>query len=266
MISDFLITNTTLILRIAIILAIAAILIRLIYIAAARFEKHLLARHIPAEHQARAITLLHAGTNLLTVIIAVIVLLTVLASLGVNIGPIIASLGVVGLALSLGAQTIIKDYIGGILILFENLFSVGDTIQVGIVTGTVEEITLRTTSVRDYQGKLFIIPNGEVRILSNNSRDWSLAFVDLNLALDADIGNAIAAMQSAVQKTKDDESIKSYLLDEPKITGWNNLTDWAIQVRMSAKTPPGKAADVAIIMRKYALEAIQAAGIPLITR
>lgn len=260
---NFLVTNLALILRIIIILIIAGIIFKLIRVFTNKIEKNLLARHIPEAHQARAVTLLHAASNLLFVLIAILVLLTIIATLGVDIGPIIASLGVVGLALSLGAQTIIKDFIGGVLILFENLYTVGDTIQVGTVTGTVEEITLRTTSVRDFQGKLFVIPNGDVRILSNNSRDWSLAYVDLNLALDADIEKAIDAMQSAVQYIKDDESINSLLLDGPHISGWNNMTDWSIQIRVSAKTPPGKSGDVTIAMRKYARESLQAASIPL---
>jgi small-conductance mechanosensitive channel len=105
-------------------------------------------------------------------------LLMLLSTFGVDITPLLASVGVAGLAVSLGAQTLIKDLIGGVLILVENQYAVGDTIQVGNVSGAVERLTLRATYVRDINGYLHVAPNGEVRIVANMSRDWSRALVE----------------------------------------------------------------------------------------
>jgi small-conductance mechanosensitive channel len=107
--------------------------------------------------------------------IAVIALLMLLRTFGVDITPLLASVGVAGLAVSLGAQTLINDLIGGVLILIGNQYVVGDTIKVGDVSGAVERLTLRVTYIRDVNGSLFVVPNGEVRIVGNMTKEWSRA-------------------------------------------------------------------------------------------
>ena len=109
-------------------------------------------------------------------------LLMLLSTFGVDITPLLASVGVAGLAVSLGTQSLIKDLIGGFLILAENQYAVGDSIQVGNVSGNVERITLRATYVRDINGYLHIVPNGEVRIVANQTKGWSRALVDVGVA------------------------------------------------------------------------------------
>jgi hypothetical protein len=104
--------------------------------------------------------------------------LMILSDFGVDLTPLIASVGIAGLALSLGAQTLIKDFIAGFLILFENHYVIGDTIQLENLTGKVERITLRATYVRDIKGFQYTIPNGEVRIVANLNKDWTRALVD----------------------------------------------------------------------------------------
>ena len=99
----------------------------------------------------------------------------------VDIVPLLAGAGVAGLAISLGAQTLIKDFIGGILVLVENQYSVGDVIEIGDVSGTVEKLTLRATYVRDVDGRLHVVPNGDVRIVSNVTRDWSRTLQELGV-------------------------------------------------------------------------------------
>jgi small-conductance mechanosensitive channel len=237
------------ILSILIIVILAAIGIRLVKVFQRRFERRIIERQIDAGQQARLMTLERVGASALNIIII----------------PILASAGIVGLAVSLGAQSLIKDYIGGVLILFENQFNVGEDIQVEDVIGTVERIELRATYVRDVQGRLFIVPNGEVRILSNNSRDWGRVLVDLNIAFTADINLAIQTLQAALQQVDSDETLQANLLEPPTIQGWNSLTDWSVQVRLAAKTLPGKQAATAAVLRKYALQALHEANIPLAT-
>jgi moderate conductance mechanosensitive channel len=253
------------ILSILIIVILAVIGIRLVAVFQHRFEHRIIERRIEPGQQSRMMTIERAGAGVLNVIIIALAVLMILLALNINITPILASAGIVGLAVSLGAQSLIKDYIGGVLILFENQFNVGEDIEVDIVTGTVERIELRATYVRDLQGKLFIVPNGDIRILSNNSRDWRRVVVDLNIAFDAEINQAVQALQAALQQADRDEVLKANLMEPPTIQGWNSMTDWAVQVRLSAKTIPSKQAATAAALREYALQSLQEANIPLAT-
>jgi small-conductance mechanosensitive channel len=256
-------TNLAVLGRVLVILLLAWLAFRLAVNAEKRLLKRLGAQSADAGQQARLKTLLHAGMSLLEAVILGAALLMLLVSFGINIGPLLASAGVAGLAISLGAQTLIKDFIGGALILFENTFKVGEVIEVNGITGTVERIELRTTQLRDFTGKLVTIPNGEIRTLSNTSRDWSRAVVDINLSTDASLAQAIDVLQRAAAQAAQDAPLKELLLEAPNIQGWSSLSEWAVQVRITAKTLPGKQVEAAIALRKAALEALQAAGIRL---
>jgi small conductance mechanosensitive channel len=256
-------SNLTTIGQITIVLVVAIFLLRIVRLATRRFERKWLTEHVEPQQQSRFRTLLRAGNSVLQVVIVIIAGMMILSALGIDMAPLLASVGIAGLAVSLGAQTLIKDFIGGALILLENQFNVGDVIQVGAVTGTVEEVTMRTTNVRDGQGKLFIIPNGDVRTLSNNSRNWNLAVVDLNLPQDTNILQATQVLENAIARIKENQDYQSTLLSEPQVQGWNAITDWAVQVRLSVKTTPNAAIDVTVLLRRYALDALNEAGIHL---
>ena len=213
------------------------------------------------ERVARLKTFLFAGRSLASVLVAMIAGLTALRVFDIDIGPVLAGAGLVGLALSLGAQTLIRDYIGGLLILLENQFRVGDVIQVGDKTGSVERITLRATHLRDIEGRLHLVPHGEMRILSNVTKDWARAVVDLNVAFDADFGKVIRALEAAARRAQEDETIKADLLEPPQALGWIGFKDWAVQVRIMARTRPGKQWGVMMVLRQYAVEALHAEGV-----
>jgi len=213
------------------------------------------------ERVARLKTFLVAGRSLASVLVVIIAGLTALRVLDIDIGPVLAGAGLVGLALSLGAQTLIRDYIGGLLILLENQFRVGDVIQVGDKTGSVERITVRATYLRDIEGRLHLIPHGEMRILSNVTKDWARAVVDLNVAFDADFGKVIRALEAAARRAQEDETIKADLLEPPQALGWIGFKDWAVQVRIMARTRPGKQWGVMMVLRQYAVEALHAEGV-----
>ncbi len=264
-ISLFFTRYLSVILSILVIVVLTIVGVRLISRFQHRFERSIAGRAIEDGQKARLVTLERAGGALLNVFIIGLAVLMILLALNIDITPILASAGIIGLAVSLGAQTLIKDYIGGVLILFENQFNVGDDIQVEDVIGTVERIELRATYVRDIQGRLFIVPNGEVRVLSNNSRDWSKVLVDLNIAFNADIQQATRALQQAIEAAAGDEALKSILLESPTIQGWNSMNEWAVQVRLSAKIRPGNQGTAAAILRRYALQALQEANIALAT-
>ena len=120
-------------------------------------------------------TLRKAAKSTVQGVILVIAALISLGTMGIDIGPALAAAGIIGLAVSLGAQTLIKDVIGGLTILLEDEYRVGDTVKIGAVSGDVEHITLRRTDVRDAEGRLFMVPNGDVRVVANETRDWACA-------------------------------------------------------------------------------------------
>ncbi len=251
-----------LLLQIALIVALAWLTIRAIGVVGRKTAARLTRPELDAGRRARLETLFDAAIDALQAIVGLAAALMVLLSLGINIAPLLATVGVAGLAISLGAQTLIKDFIGGALILIENQFRVGDVIQVGATTGTVEQITLRATRLRDTEGRLWIVPNGEVRVVSNATRDWARAVVDINVPASADMSRALAALQAAMEDAQRDEAIQGDMLDEPQVQGWNNLGDTTIQIRLLAKTAPGKQWDVSRVLRQYALSALRSITSP----
>lgn len=233
--------------------------------------KHL-ARHVERrvtadaeydEGSERLKTLVRVIRGVLTGVLLVVAGLMILQTLGVDIVPLLASAGVAGLAISLGAQTLVKDYINGILILVEHQFSVGDTIRVGEHQGEVERMTLRATFLRDVDGRQHIVPNGEIRAMSNLTVGWSRAVVDVNVSHAADMNEVMRAFESAAANLRADPDVAVHLLDVPRVIGWNAFSDWAIQVRVMVKTMPGKQWSTAAALRRHVLEALAAANVPV---
>ena len=179
----------------------------------------------------------------------------ILHELGINITPILASAGVVGLAFSLGAQTIIKDFLAGTIILTENQFTIGQ------LTGTVEHISLRATYLRDSEGKLNLIPNGDIRTVSNLTTQWAQVVVTINLDYEADMERALQALEESTRLVQSDQEVASAIMESPYALGWTGFADWAVQMQIIAKTKPGKQWIVARALRKAALELLQKEGI-----
>ena len=186
----------------------------------------------------RADTIMRLIRTTGTVVIVVTALLMILAELGINIGPLLASVGIVSLALGLGAQTLVKDVIGGLFIILEGQFQIDDVIEFGGYIGTVEDMTLRTTQVRDFKGYLHIVPNGEIRLLTNRTRGWSRAIVDVGIAYDEDLELAMQALEELGASLMTDPEVRELLLEEPVVTGVEELEDWQIRLRLSVKTLP----------------------------
>lgn len=165
-------------------------------------------------------------------------LLMILTELSVPVTPLLASVGFLGLALGLGAQTLVQDVISGLFILLENQYMVGDTVQIGSLSGSVEEMTLRATMVRDVAGGLHIVPNGEIRIVTNKSRQWSRALVDVGIPYEADVEGALQTLNEIGDALSQDEEYGPLLLEHPVVTGVEGLDDWAIRLRIMVKTQP----------------------------
>jgi len=251
------------ILTLIIIVVLVIVSLHMVNLAVETIDKQFIASADDPDRRARLRTLIKAAKNTVRIIIMVIAVLIGLGTIGVDIGPALAAAGIFGLAISLGAQTLIKDVIGGLTILLEDEYRVGDQIEIGTVSGAVEQITLRRTDVRDTEGRLVILPNGEVRVVANESREWARVLVEINFGFDADLNKAIAGLKEALGRLASDSTVKPYLLAALEIFGWNALSDWSVVVRLSAKVRAGKQAEVARILRQYALEALHEAGVPV---
>ncbi len=164
--------------------------------------------------------------------------LMILTEMGVPVTPVLASVGFVGLAFGLGAQTLVKDIISGLFILVENQYTVGDTVEIGGVTGTVEMMTLRSTVVRDVIGTLHNIPNGDIRVVANKSRDWSRAIVDVSITYDDDVDVALQTLRDIGAELAEDGEMGAVLLETAVVTGVEGLDDWAVRLRIMVKTKP----------------------------
>ena len=250
-------------LRIAIIVLGGIVGCRSVRILATRLEG-LIAGAAPNEEEvqrARTLARVIRSTALVTVVI--IAGLMILLELGLDITPLIAGAGVVGVALGLGAQSLISDVIGGFFILLEDQFAVGDAIQVGSIGGSVEKMTLRATFLRDLEGTLHVIPNGEIRIVSNRTKDWSRAVLNLGVAYEEDIGRAMAALGEIGRDFYQDEEFAPLLLGEPTVTGIEALGDWTMTIRIMVKTEPGKQWEVARELRRRVKESFEREGIEM---
>jgi len=250
---------------VAIVLTIltAIFLLWLVNLLARKTVERMAIIEMEADRRARIRTIISASKNTLRIIILAVATMGVLASFGLDFGPLLAAAGIAGLAISLGAQTVIKDFFGGLIILLEDQYRVGDSISVNGVDGSVERITLRRTNVRTADGVLFVVPNGDIRTVGNNTRDWSRATVELNLAYDGDIPKAVTALNEAMLRAAEDPAIKPALLEAPEILGWNQTNDLGVRVRLQAKVKPGQQWATARHLRRLSLDALHEAGIPI---
>jgi moderate conductance mechanosensitive channel len=202
----------------------------------------------------RATTLADALLTTLTVIVWVIALLLVLGELSVNLAPLLASAGIAGVALGFGAQTVVRDTLAGFFILLENQFGVGDTVEAfttgGVVSGRVEALSLRVTTLRAYDGSLHIIPNGNLQIVSNKSRGWARAIVDVRVAYAEDLERVRGVLEELFEELRNDEVLHDWVMDGPKVLGIETLADSGQVVRVVADTRPSKRFDTERVLRE----------------
>jgi small-conductance mechanosensitive channel len=178
----------------------------------------------------------------LQIVLWFVVLLMILSWLGVPLGPVFASAGVVGVALGFGAQTVVKDTLAGLFIALEGQFDVGDVLDLqtegGPVSGTVEDLSLRVTAVRQYDGTLSVVPNGSIQVTSNKTRGWGRAIVDVRVALSEDPDRVRSALDELFGEIAETDPLKAWLRDPPKVLGVTQLTDVAQVIRTVAETLP----------------------------
>jgi len=195
-------------------------------------------------------------------VVWVVALLTAVREFHIDITPALTLAGLASLAVGFGAQTLVRDVITGIYIVLEDQYIVGDTIQFGDYIGRVEHLTLRRTVIRDARGALVTIANGEIRTVSNLSRDWSQAFVDVSLAPESPIEKTMQALESAAAALRSDPAWSQALVDGPRILGVQSFDRSSSTVRLQVRTAPTRQDEVARELRRRIQVEFQKQGIP----
>ena len=270
--------------HILLIVAVAWVANRLLHRAIRRFTERIanpeaqeriqrLRRHAPDALQshgpqslrsaARATTLSHLLRSATTVVVWTIAGVMILGELGVALGPLIAGAGIAGVALGFGAQSLVKDFISGTFMLIEDQYGVGDIVDAGEATGTVEAVSLRTTRLRDVNGTVWHIPNGNILRIGNMSQQWARALLDVSLATDTDVDHAQDVIKRVADSVWNDPDWHGEILEEPEVWGVERLGPDAIVIRLVVKTKPAEQFTVMRELRRRLLEAFAAEGVEL---
>jgi small conductance mechanosensitive channel len=211
-------------------------------------------------HQ-RAVTIGSGLSSFAAIIVWVIAILWMLSVLGVSAATLLTSAGLIGVALAFGAQNLLRDLISGTFIIFEDQLGVGDVVDLGVASGTVEEVTLRTTRLRDVEGVVWYVPNGEIRRVGNKSQQWSRAVVDVPISTSADVNRAQRVIKETADAVAADPAWAGSILDPPEVWGVESFTLDAVTIRLVVKTAPSEQWRVAREMRARIKPALDAAGI-----
>ncbi|MFL5515357.1 MAG: mechanosensitive ion channel family protein [Gemmatimonadales bacterium] len=203
--------------------------------------------------------LLRSVGRLLVVSVALLLTFNVF----IDIGPILAGAGILGLAVSFGAQSLVKDFLSGFFILFENQFAIGDVIEAGGKSGTVEKMTLRVVVLRDLKGTMHVIPNSEIKVVSNMTRGWSRAVVDIGITYEEDIDRSLAVVRDEAAQFSTDKVWGAQLDGPLEVPGIESLSDSAVVIRTLIKTQPGSQWTVAREFRRRLKKRLDREGISI---
>jgi small conductance mechanosensitive channel len=216
-----------------------------------------------ARRQQRAETIGAVVRSVVTIMIWSIAVLTVLEILGISLGPLIAAAGIAGVALGFGAQSLVKDFLTGLFMLMEDQYGIGDVIDTGVATGTVEGVSLRTTRLRDVDGVVWHVPNGTILRVGNKSQQWARAVVDVPVAFQADTTAADEVIRRVADEVWHDPDYAAIILAEPSVLGVESLAPGRVVIRVVVRTRPQEQWQVERELRKRIKAALDEAGIAL---
>lgn len=212
-------------------------------------------------HDRRVTTLGSVLRNGASVVIWSVAALLVLDQLQINLAPLLASAGVGGIAVAFGAQSLVKDFLSGLFMMFEDQYGVGDVIDVGEATGTVEEISLRVTRLRDANGVVWYVRNGEIIRVANKSQGWSTAMVDVPIAATENVERALEVLRGTLGEMDQDKEWSASLLEAPRVLGVETVAGGAVTLRVLAKCKAEQHFAVQREIRERAIVAFREAGI-----
>lgn len=225
-------------LRIVLIVVVAWVVLTLAHKLISTLRIHVTRTHLDPEEAKRAITLGRVFRYIASVVIWLITGIVILGELGISIAPILGAAGIVGLAVGFGAQSLVKDYFTGIFLLIENQLRQGDVVEVGGKSGIVEEITLRYVQMRDYDGNVHYVPNGGITTVTNMTRGYAQAVVDVGVAYRVDVDQALEVMCRVGAELRSDPTFSPKILEDIEIAGVNEWADSAVILRCRFKVAP----------------------------
>lgn len=220
-----------------------------------------LSRHHTPEEAKRMATLVALSQNVIRYATLFIMIVTILDRFGVPVMAILSAAGVLGVGIAFGAQSLFKDIITGFFILLENQYYVGEYIEAQGVAGYVENFTLRCTYLRDFDGRLHILPNGNMSLVTNHHRGGSRVLVEIGVSYESEIGQAIQALEKACRKIS--EEFSGVLQEEPQVQGIVNLADSAVVIRIVGKAEPLQQWGVERALRREAKACLEEAGVEI---
>ncbi|HUR17346.1 MAG TPA: mechanosensitive ion channel family protein [Acidimicrobiales bacterium] len=233
--------------------------------AARRFVKTLHSRSPVRSGSLRAEQRMGTVGNVLAgmarVAIGVVVMLLVLGEIGVDLAPLLAGAGIAGVAIGFGAQSLVKDFLSGLFILLEDQYGVGDVINLGEVTGTVEDLTLRVTRLRATDGTVWFIPNSEIKQVGNSSMEWSRALIDVLVAYDNDVGSVTRWLSEVAISFSAEEAWQEAVLEPPEVWGVQAMGADGVTIRLVVKTAPRQQYAVARELRGRITERLRREGV-----
>jgi len=241
-------TSMSTLFKITAIIVIALVLTNLLRRTINLFSYEIAKKSSGRDAETRVNTLGRVFRYIASVTIYLIAFMLILSELKINIAPILGAAGIIGVAIGFGAQSLVKDYVGGLFILIEDQIRQGDTVKIEGYEGTVEEITLRYVRLRDYDGFVHYVPNGQIRIVTNMGRDFSYATFDITLGYEVNLDKATKLMQEVSQKLRKSFTYKTKVLSDIEISGIDRLSESNLVIKARIKT---QAMEHANIKREY---------------
>ncbi len=262
--TDWLLEHGTRILVIILISLIVYLIVRrLIPRAVKATVSRRMAGHPEEEIKKRSDTLSTVFVRTGVVVIILIALFMVLSEAGIDIMPALAGLGVVGLAVGLGAQSLIRDVIAGLFILMENHYGVGDWVNIAGIAGTVEEVGLRKTVLRDLDGTIHVVPNGEIRVSSNLTKEWARVNLNISVGYGEDLDRVFEVLNRVGREMAEDEYWGSLMINPPQVLRVDKLGDSGIEIKILGETKPVRQWEVMGELRRRIKKTFDEEGIEI---
>ncbi|GAA4414775.1 mechanosensitive ion channel family protein [Actinokineospora soli] len=209
----------------------------------------------------RAKTIGSVLKSIVTFLVYGLAVVLILGELGLNLAPIIASAGIVGVALGFGAQNLVKDFLSGIFMLLEDQYGMGDVVDLGEATGTIEGVGLRVTTLRDVNGTVWYVRNGEILRVGNSSQGFAVAVVDIPVGYSADANQVVDILRRVSDELRADEEYSTDVIEEPEVLGVEKVTPEGMTFRVTVKVRPGRQWAVQRALRARAMAAVEEADI-----
>ncbi|RLV49720.1 mechanosensitive ion channel family protein [Nocardioides mangrovicus] len=216
-----------------------------------------------SRHGQRVRTMGSLIKSIVTGVVFTVVVVMVVSELGYDVAPILAGAGILGVAIGFGSQTLVKDFLSGIFMIFEDQYGVGDVVDLGDATGTVEAVSLRVTRIRAIDGTVWYVRNGEIARVGNMSQNWARTVLDIPVGYNEDLARVRAVLAEVGHELWDDHDYRGDILEQPEVWGVQSLDADSVLVRVVLKTVPGQQWLIARAMRERVKDRFDAEGIEI---